>query len=290
MSGGRLDPRLHAYRPDLADERLRGRVEAARFAPGERKRVVAPTAPIRAEPYPDAPLLSEALAGEDVRVFDETAEGWAWGQLETDGYVGWFPADALGTARAEPTHCVTALRTFLYPGPDLKLPPLAALSIGSRLVLGEEVVTRGTTYRRVIGVGAVAARHVSPLGAEPAGDFVAVAERFLGTPYLWGGRSSLGLDCSGLVQLSLMMAGRAAPRDSDQQEASLGTPLAGGVEAPLGRGDLIFWRGHVGIMSDAKTLLHANAFHMEVAAEPLAAALERIAAAGSRPTSVRRLS
>lgn len=288
MTVATLDPRLHAYRTDLADERLRGRVEAARFASGERKRVIAPTAPIRAEPRPDAPLLTEALAGESVRVFDETAEGWAWAQLETDDYVGWFPADALGNAMAEPTHMVTALRTFLYPGPDLKLPPLAALSLGSRLCLGEEVVTRGTPYRRVTSGGAVAARHVAPLAAEPASDFVAIAERLLGTPYLWGGRSGFGLDCSGLVQLALMMAGHSAPRDSDQQEATIGMPVPGGVDAPLRRGDLVFWRGHVGIMRDGRTLLHANAFHMEVASEPLAAAVDRIADGGSWPTSVRR--
>ncbi len=276
-----LDPRLNAFRPDLADARLAGRVEAARFVAGAPRRVVAATAPLRRVPRAEAPWDSEALHGETLRVFEET-DGWAWAQLDADGYVGWLPAAALAPPGAAPTHVVTALRAFVHAGPDMKLPPLTALPMGSRLALADRVTTRGTDYLRLAGGdGAVAAQAVRATGDPPEADFVAVAERFLETPYLWGGRSSLGLDCSGLVQVALAMAGIAAPRDSDLQQAALGEPAA----APLRRGDLVFWPGHVGILSDALTLLHANGHALAVAREPLAVAIARI----GRPAVVKRL-
>lgn len=285
-----LDHRLHAYRTDLADRRLEGRVPAARFVDGERRRIGVAATPFRGEPRLDASFLTEALRGEVVRVFETTPEGWAWAQLETDGYVGWLAADALLPLEPEPTHSVTALRTFLFPGPDLKLPPVGAFSFGCRLALGIATATRGVSYLPLLnGEGAVAAAHVAPLETPPALDFVAVAERFQGVPYLWGGRTSLGLDCSALVQLALMGAGRPAPRDSDLQEAELGVPVERGVAAGLQRGDLVFWQGHVGIMRDDHTLLHANAHHMAVASEPLTDAVNRIAASYGKVTSVRRL-
>jgi cell wall-associated NlpC family hydrolase len=133
--------------------------------------------------------------------------------------------------------------------------------------------------------GYLPARHLAPLDrVEP--DFVAVAERFLGTPYLWGGKTNNGVDCSGLVQVALAACGMPCPRDSDMQERALGAPVA---LADSRRGDLLFWKGHVAIVRDAATLLHANAFHMMVAVEPIAEALARIEAAGSPVTSVKRL-
>jgi cell wall-associated NlpC family hydrolase len=281
-----LDPRLHAYRPDLADIRLKGTVESARFVEGMPRRVVAAAAPIKRVPRSDAGLESEALRGESFMVFEDGAEGWSWGQLETDSYVGYVPTDALSTSAPEPSHRVAALRTFLYPGPDLKLPASACLSLGSRLALTEAVTTRGTTYRLLAGgEGAVAEAHVVPLDAPPEGDFVTVAERFLGAPYLWGGRTSIGLDCSGLVQLSLMAAGHNAPRDTDLQQTMLGHPAEGGAAA-LHRGDLVFWAGHVGIMIDGEYMIHASGHHMAVVIEPLADAVARIGAVAN----VRRLS
>ncbi len=274
-----LDPRLHAWRPDLADIRLKGRVEAARFVEGMPRRVVAAAAPIKRVPRSDAGLESEALRGETVMVFEDLGEGWSWGQLETDSYVGYVPSDALSAEAPEPTHRVAALRTFLYPGPDLKLPARACLSLGARLALAGTTETRGTTYRLLAGgEGAVVAAHVAPLEAPPEGDFVAVAERFLATPYLWGGRTSIGLDCSGLVQLSLMAAGHAAPRDTDLQAAMIGRPLEGGTAAGLRRGDLVFWAGHVGILIDGETMIHASGRQMAVVIEPLADAVARIGA------------
>jgi hypothetical protein len=279
-----LDPRLHAYRSDVADIRLTGAVEAERFVEGERRQIVAAAAPIKRQPRPDAGLESEALRGETFIVFEDGAEGWSWGQLETDSYVGYVPTDALSASAPMPSHRVTALRTFLYPGPDLKLPARACLSLGARLALAAAAETRGTIYRLLAGgEGAVVEAHVAPLDTPRENDFVAVAERFLGTPYLWGGRTSIGLDCSGLVQLSLMAGGHSAPRDTDLQETTLGRAVEAG--AALHRGDLVFWPGHVAIMLDGEYMIHASGRHMAVVIEPLADAVARIGAV----RSVRRL-
>jgi cell wall-associated NlpC family hydrolase len=279
-----LDPRVTPVRPDLAAAHLRGQVEAPRYAEGRAAQVIAASAPLRRGPDPNAPLETEALHGESVTVYDER-DGWAWAQLERDRYVGYLPGAALGAPSA-PTHRVAALRTHAYPGPSIKLPPRMALSLGARLKIagreGDFAVSAGGLY--------VWSRHLAELGSrEP--DCVAVAERFLETPYLWGGRTSEGVDCSGLVQTALTAAGVAAPRDSDMMEAALGEPITiGDPEAPLKRGDLVFWKGHVGIMRDPVTLLHANGWHMKTVSEPLAEARDRIAAnGGGKVTSVRRL-
>jgi cell wall-associated NlpC family hydrolase len=285
-----LEPRLNAFRPDLADARLEGRVASDRFVEAARRRVVAFSAPLKREPRPDAPFDSEVLHGEVFRVFEDTDEGWSWGQLETDSYVGFVPSDALGALTPEPTHRVTALRTFVYPGPDRKLPALGALSIGCRVAISGETTTRDKVYGTLgNAAGAVIAGHLAPIDDPVEGDFVAVAERFLETPYLWAGRTSIGLDCSALVQLSLAASGRPCPRDADLQEEMLGDAVAGGVAGELARGDLVFWQGHVGILVDGANMLHASGYHMKVVTEPLAEAIERIAAAHGTPTSVRRL-
>jgi hypothetical protein len=279
------DRRITPYRPDLAASHLRGQVEAQRFAEPQPMRVVAPSAPLRREPRPDAPLDTEALCGERVQAY-ERHEGWAWVQLEADGYVGYLPDDALRVDPPAPTHRVCALRSFVYPGPSMKLPPLAALSLGA----GVAVVGAAGEFLVLADGGHVFARHLAPLGdVEP--DFVAVAERFLHVPYLWGGKTSLGLDCSGLTQLALAAAGIASPRDSDMLEAALGTALrVDGDLSGLARGDLVFWKGHVGILTDPDTLLHATAWSMTVMREPLKVARDRILAKSfGAITSIRRL-
>lgn len=276
------DPRITPARGDLAADFLKGSVAAERYVPGRPMRIVTPQTPLKRQPFPDSPYETEALMGEVFTVYDED-EGWAWGQLAGDGYVGWMSANALGAADPAPTHRVVALRTFLYPGPSIKAEPLGALSLGASVCVRRSEGAFAATPQ-----GFVHAGHLAPLD-EAAPDFVAVAERLIGIPYLWGGKSSLGIDCSGLVQLSMAMAGIAAPRDSDMQEAALGTALPTGT-TDLRRGDLVFWKGHVGLLTDSATLLHANGHHMMVAREPLAAAIARIAAKSyGAVTALRRL-
>jgi len=277
-----FDPRVTPARADLAAKHLEGKVKAARYVEGRLYEVIDPQAPLRREPRPDAPLETEALKGERVTIYDANGEGWAWGQLAADGYVGWLPDNALAPAGAAPTHKVTALRTLVFPGPSIKLPPLEAPPLGARLAIARiedrMAVTLSGAY--------VPAAHLAPLDRNET-DFVAVAERFLGTPYLWGGKTVLGLDCSGLVQVALTACGVACPRDSDMQEAALGTAVS--VDpSTLKRGDLVFWKGHVAIVRDRGSLLHANAYHMAVAIEPIAEAAARIRNAGSEITSIRR--
>jgi len=246
--------------------------------------VIQASAPLRRSPAPHAPLETEALYGEAVTVYDES-EGWAWAQLERDLYVGYLPLAALGS-RTEPSHRVAALRTHAYPGPSVKLPPRMALSLGARLTIVQQEGDFAVTAEGLW----LWAHHLADVASHEA-DCVAVAELFLETPYLWGGRTSEGIDCSGLAQTALTAAGIGAPRDSDMMEAALGEPVPVDGPSPLARGDLVFWRGHVGIMQDARTLLHANGWHMKVVSEPLEEARARIAASGGGDvTSVRRLS
>ncbi len=280
----RFDPRTTPARPDLAARHLQGKLEAARFVDGERYQVVDAQAPVRRAPAPDAALETEALMGEHVMIYEMTEEGLAWGQLESDGYVGWLPANSLSLPGTAPTHRVSALRTLLFPGPSIKLPPLCAPPLGARLAIEREQDRLAVTAAG----GFVPANHLVPLQRFEA-DFVAVAERFCGAPYLWGGKTSLGLDCSALVQVALQACGVAAPRDADLQERALGIAIdPDAALRNLRRGDLLFWPGHVAIARERDTLVHANAFHMMVAIEPAAEAIARIRAAGSELTSVKR--
>jgi cell wall-associated NlpC family hydrolase len=278
-----LDPRLTPARPDLAAKHLAGQVQAARFVEGALREVIEPQAPLRRAPSPDVALDTEALKGERVTIYETTAEGWAWGQLAGDGYVGWLSANALAAPGAAATHKVAVPRTLVFPGPSIKIPPIEALSLGCRLA----IVRSDDTFAVTASGEHVPRRHLVPLGTVER-DFVAVAEKFLGVPYLWGGKTSFGLDCSGLVQVALAACGIDCPRDSDMQERALGKSVAPDISR-LQRGDLLFWKGHVAIARDAATIIHANAFHMAVAIEPTAEAITRIRATGSDVTSVRRL-
>ncbi len=278
------DPRLTPARGDIAAKHLEGKVEAERFVSGEIVEVIDAIAPLRERPTGDAPLLTQALMGERAMIYDRNGEGWAWGQLMRDDYVGWLPEIALAKPSAAPTHQVTAIRTFAFPGPSIKLPPIEALVMGSLVTITREDGVFGVTPE-----GWYLPRRHLGRGDQHEADFVTVAERFVGTPYLWGGKSSLGIDCSGLVQMSLHAAGIACPRDSDMQQTAIGQPLDTSEQRALRRGDLMFWKGHVAIVRDAESIVHANAHHMATVIEKTAEAVARIAAAGHDIDAIKRL-
>jgi cell wall-associated NlpC family hydrolase len=277
-----FDPRLTPARPDLAASHLRGKVHAAHFVEGVAMQVVDAVAPLRREPSSEAPLDTEALFGERVTVYETTDEGWSWGQLEADGYVGWLPSNTLVKPLAPPTHRVSALRTYLFSKPDIKSAPLLSLSFGSRIAVVNEEHSFVVTAN-----GFNPQQHVVALHHRER-DPVEIARRFLGVPYLWGGKTSAGLDCSGLVQLALQSCGIECLRDSDMQQ-KIGISVAyKGDEKALARGDLLFWKGHVGFYAGEGKFLHANAHHMAVVEEPLAEAIRRIRESGLEVLAVRR--
>lgn len=281
------DPRVTPYRPDLAARHLEGAVKAERYADGVRQRVTAPVAPLRAAPKATAELSTELLFGEDFTVY-ERRNGWAWGQAGFDGYVGYTPEPALGPVGPEPTHAVSVLSAPVLPQPDSKQPPLFALPLNARVVVhAEDGKYLAVGAEDIDGGGWIARAQLAPAGGhEP--DYTATAALFMGVPYLWGGRTASGLDCSGLVQTALQRAGVGAPRDSDMQALALGTPVDG--QGPLKRGDLVFCPGHVGIMEDGDTLLHANARDMAVSRHALDDFVNYIKEReGAAITGVRRL-
>jgi cell wall-associated NlpC family hydrolase len=284
MNASRLDPRVTPARQDLAAAHLRGQVQAARYVEGTLKRIFEPVAPLRRLPQRDLGFETEALYGERVMVYESNAEGWAWGQLELDGYVGWLPAGALADPGRPATHQVAALGTFVYPRPDIKALPMVAFPFGCRLAIAREegkfAVTDEGAY--------VPLQHLVPVGHRDP-DFVATARRFIGVPYLWGGRSSLGLDCSALVQLALQAAGIECPRDSDMQ-AGLGSAVdVGGDISKLKRGDLVYWQGHIGLVAGEGLFLHANAYHIARVGGAARRCGQRIRAGGLEILTVRRL-
>lgn len=279
------DRRTHAFRPDLADLALRDSVKAARYVEPSLKQCIKGVLPLLAEPKPGAKLISEIRYGEFVDVFDISASGYAWVQNRIDRYVGYMPAkDALNEEIADFSNRVTALRTFVYPKPDIKLPPIDELTLSSFVHLGPR---EGEFYKLASG-GYVFAGHIAPAAEALEKDYAFTAGRLLNIPYLWGGRTPKGLDCSGFVQLALEMAGIDCPRDSDQQCEAFGEDLpCHWRDAAWKRGDLVFFEGHVGIMTGPEQMIHANAYAMKVTVEPLFDVVMRgadITAAG-RPLS-----
>jgi hypothetical protein len=279
MSAPPHDARLTPARPDLAAAHLKGQVEATRFVAGAAHTIARGRVALRNKPATDAVQDDELLFGEIFTVYD-SKDGWAWGQASLDGYVGYVHTISCGDPIV-PDHRVIALSTPLLTGHDIKRATRDLLPLNAQV----KVLERVDGFARIAPDGYVFAGHLAPL-ANVASDWVATAERFVGTPYVWGGKTHAGVDCSGLVQTALAAAGITCPRDTDQQEHALGTDCQ---SLPRQRGDLVFWNGHVAIMLDAVRLIHANAFHMQVESETLADAIARIAPAAGPVTAIKRL-
>jgi cell wall-associated NlpC family hydrolase len=265
-----LDPRLNAYREDLADARLRGQVTAGRYAEGRPARVVAGRAAVRRTADPGAPLDTFYHYGEPILVFEEAGNG-AWCQSLDDGYVGYVERKQIVLGAApDPTHFVATMGSYVYDQPDMKTPAIDFLPRHSRITVAESgIVTRGTDYARLDTGGFV------PLGCfsqEPprSPDIVAAAERYLGSPYLWGGKSFFGIDCSGLVQNAFRDIGVKVPRDTDMQRDTIGEPIAIAGEGDLRRGDLLYMPGHVLIYAGGGEVIHASDGVMMVRRQVLA--------------------
>ena len=272
------DRRVTPARPDLAAAHLKGKVDAARFVEGEKFSIGIGRASLKVRPSDDAAQDSELLFGEVFTVYDR-ANGWAWGQAANDLYVGYVKEGALVAPFITELR-VGALMTPVFPAPDLKKPLVDMLPLNAEV----NILATDGDFLAINSGRWIYRRHVM-LPTEREKDFVAIAERFLGVPYVWGGKTAAGLDCSGLIQTALQAVGKAAPRDTDMMEKALGEDVGLGA---VRRGDLVFWKGHMGVMLDDKRLLHANAFHMMVAIEPLADAIPRIEAVAGPVTSVKR--
>ena len=266
--------------PDFFDPRL----TPPRRGRGLRMQVSAGIAALRGTPRHDAEMVTQALHGETVTLFGEEGE-FGLVQMERDRYVGWTLMDALSAPVSEPTHWVSALRTYAYSEPHLKSAPYGLISMGSAVtVTGEE-----NGFFRTTRGGWLTSGHVQPVLTH-FDDPAEVALRFLHSPYLWGGCESLGLDCTGLTRAAFLVCGIILPRDSDMQFAWSGEAVEDwNAPGALQRNDLVFWKGHVGIMLDDKTLLHANGHHMAVAKEPLLMAIPRIAKEYGEPKGARRI-
>lgn len=282
------DRRITPYRDDLAALHLRSVVEVVHYNEPVRHQVVLPVVPVHQRPAAASGMETQLLFGTLFDVYD-VAQGWAWGQevIESGpwagkGYVGYVPKMALSLPVFDPTHRVSALRAPVFARADFKSAIRNHLPLNARIPLEEQ----DGDYLTFLDQGFVHKKHVTRVGSTES-DFVSIAEQHTGLPYVWGGVAPDGVDCSGLVQTSLRAVGYDAPRDADLQESSLGKELD--KDTQLQRGDFIFWKGHVGIMRDRETLLHANAFHMKVASEPLDGAIARISQSGSLVTSMRRL-
>ena len=278
-----FDARLTPARGDIAAAHLKNIVRAARYVEGKVFVAGHGIVALRAKPSAASRLETQLFFGERFTVYDK-ADGWAWGQCAFDGYVGYVERRLLDAPHGAATHRVSARFSHIYAMADVKAPALCQLPMNAKL----SVLSLGLKFAALSNGGLVPVAHIAPL-SEAADDFVSVAEQLIGVPYLWGGRSPDGIDCSGLVQNALERCGVSAPRDSDLQERALGEDVAGGVAAALRRGDLVFWSDHVGIMCDGGMLLHANSHRMMVVKETLADVVARNAAAGGAVTSVRRM-
>lgn len=280
MSRRPRDPRVTALSPDVASRALEGIVPAPAYVDPRPMTVAVPAAGIHAEADLKSEQQDQLLFGETFEVLSE-AGGFAWGQARRDGYVGHVRLTALAAPTEPASHRVVAIRTYAFAEPSIKA--LASGPFSLNALVTEEA--REGRFVKARGGGWFVTEHLAPIGRFET-DPVAVALKFQGAAYLWGGRESQGIDCSGLVQQALLACGRACPRDTDQQQH-----MGHAIEPDdLARGDLVFWRGHVAMMADATHIVHANAHHMATVVEPFAEAVARIAAGPTgEPVAYRRI-
>jgi cell wall-associated NlpC family hydrolase len=277
-----FDRRITAARPDLAAAHLKGIVSAERYVEGRIMQVGRGATGLRTAPSHDAHLETELLFGERFIVY-EFKDGWAWGQAVLDDHVGYARAEDFAEVGPVATHRVIARGTPLLIAPEAKPPARAILPLNAKLYVAEE----GRRFSRLGDGGYVYFGHIAGVGSHVVADWVGVAEGFVGAPYVWGGKTFAGLDCSGLIQTALEAAGIRAPRDTDLMEAALGTPIS--IDGPLQRGDLVFWKGHMGAMLDGVCLLHASGSAMQVVIEDFASARARILGEGLPVRTIKRL-
>ena len=281
-----MDTRTLPAREDLAAERLRDQVKAARYVPGAPRSVIRDGAPLRFSPDISAGLESQLIYGEVFQVYEDR-DGWCWGQNMTDQYVGYVPSVDLATDVPTPDHQVAARHSHLYTEPDMKRPTAGSISMSSRV----KVVDVSGRFCRIASGHWIHARHLVSLDYTTR-DLIGTALKFLGVPYLWGGRTAMGLDCSALVQMALAMAGMAAPRDSDLQQNKLGTLVPMDDDQDFSRieeGDLVYFPGHVGLFVDDWRFLHANAFDMQVSLHGFSDVLDRAIEDNAGVTAIRRI-
>lgn len=281
----KLDLRITPFRRGIAAAHLKGVVEAQTYNEGKTVQIVVPELAIRSEPMITSGMESQALKGQIATCYGEE-NGFSLIQMQDDEYVGWVITQGISEKFTSTTHKITALKTYIYSDESIKSLPLAALTQGTSITIAHV----GEKFSRLFDGSYVFTPHIAPISAH-ATDWVQSALLYLNCPYLWGGKTSSGLDCSALVQLALATQGIKAPRDSDQQEAALGQEVAiqSGHMPKVQKGDLLFWKGHVAICLDENTILHANAHHMSVQKEPLLEALKRIDASGTALKSIKRL-
>lgn len=292
------DPRLTPANDRVAHVSLRHLYPDRQAVKGVWMRVTAPVADLRISP--DRPRARQMLAGARFLTLDRTGD-WVFGQSGRDGYVGWVLAGTLGPDMAV-SHRISALSTHVYPAPDLKVEPVGCLPCGALVAVAADGVAPGAVsathaaqqspaqtaaqsaaqsaargFAALSGGGFVPWPHLTALD-QPAADPVDEALRFVGVPYLWGGNSAAGIDCSGLVQVAFWGCGLDCPGDSDMQRATVGV-VVDSSSPPL-RGDLIFWDGHVALCAGSDQIVHANAYHMAVTVEGFTATCARIVVMG----------
>jgi len=278
-----FDPRITAHRGDLADIALAGKMFAPHYAQPVAYRCTAPAASVHARAGRQHEALSQIIFGETFHVLDLSGK-WAWGFCEHDDYVGYVACDGLAPLHSlgTPTHNVIAPAALIFAEADIKSMIVRRLPMGAKLI-SESVSECGNFLK--LADGFVHHHHVGAVDS-PVDDITGLAEKLIGSPYIWGGRSGDGLDCSGLIQMVLGLGAMVAPRDSDQQQLVLGEDIA--ADGSLQRGDLVFFPEHVGIMADEENLIHANAFWMQVVKEPLAEVIERFGDTEQTPVLARK--